>query len=98
MVNVQYGKGDKKVMSIEGDMTIFNAQVILSSIDLSESKEIEIDLSNVTEIDTAGLQILLSIKKEALKNNLDVKFINISESIDNLLQLYRVKDYLIGVY
>lgn len=87
--------GDKKVISIEGEMTIFNATTIASSIDISDCQELDIDLSNVTDFDTSGLQILVAIRKEAVNKNIKTRFLNLSEPIENLLNIFRLKDYLI---
>ncbi|MCX8027492.1 MAG: STAS domain-containing protein [Thermodesulfovibrionales bacterium] len=91
MVNITK-ENAKKIIRIEGEMTIFNAQEIASSIDISDCKEIEIDLSGVSEIDTSGFQILVALKKEAIKKNLDFRIIKSSDVVNNLLQIYRVEN------
>ena len=51
-----------------GEMTIYHAAelkpVLLGALD--QSDEIEIDLSGVSEIDTAGVQLLMLMKREAV--------------------------------
>lgn len=56
-------------MQIQGEMTIYSALELKSSlIDcLNNSQEMVIDLSSVDEMDCSGVQLLVLIKREALK-------------------------------
>ena len=83
-------KTNEKVLqlAIEGEMTIFRAGELKESIlpAISLVSEIEIDLSRVTEIDGAGLQLMMSAKLEAWKNNKALRFIGhtavVTDAID----------------
>lgn len=59
------GKGCK--ITIEGEMTIYQAGELYEKFkkQLAACDSIEIDLQFITEMDTAGLQILLALKREA---------------------------------
>ncbi|HEX8012102.1 MAG TPA: STAS domain-containing protein [Casimicrobiaceae bacterium] len=54
---------------VDGAMTIYEAAadkpLLLSA--LAAAKETEIDLSSVDEMDTAGLQLLILVKRESMK-------------------------------
>ncbi|CAG1009033.1 hypothetical protein BURK2_03825 [Burkholderiales bacterium] len=54
-------------MRIDGEMTIASARSlrdeILASIPGDPQCEVEVDLSGVSEIDTTGLQLMLSLKQ-----------------------------------
>lgn len=52
---------------ITGEMTIYHAAEMKGELlpCLSHGTEVQIDLSEVSEIDTAGFQLLLLIKREA---------------------------------
>jgi anti-sigma B factor antagonist len=54
-------------LRIEGEMTIYTAAELKGKIvaALNETDALEIDLSQVSEIDTSGLQLLLLAKREA---------------------------------
>lgn len=56
-------------IAIEGPMTIYeaaeNKRALLEA--LGRGAELEIDLSEVSEMDTAGIQLLLLAKREAAK-------------------------------
>ena len=52
---------------IEGELTIYTVKALKERLlaDLSEHQELELDLSEVNEIDAAGLQLLVMIKQQA---------------------------------
>jgi len=54
-------------VTILDDMTIYNAQAQKTTFmeALGQCQELEIDLSHVAEVDTAGFQLLLLTKREA---------------------------------
>ena len=56
---------------IEGDLTIQTAaehkQLLLTAVD--EAADVLVDLAGVSEFDTAGLQVLLLARREAIRRN-----------------------------
>ena len=58
------------LLHIEGDMTIYTAAGLKAELmpHLTQPQEREIDLSAVSEIDSAGLQLLMLAKREAARN------------------------------
>ena len=60
---------DRCRASIEGELTIYNALTIKESLMaiLEDKPNLEIVLASVTEIDTAGVQILMLAKQEQLQ-------------------------------
>lgn len=82
-------------ISISEDMTIYNAaaqkQMLLDA--LADCDELDIDLSQVSEMDTAGLQILLLTKREAIKANKTVRLSAHSKAVTELLDLYNMASY-----
>lgn len=63
-------------LTIEGELTVFTAayQKTLLLTFLNTGDELEINLSNVSEIDTAGLQLLILIKREAAQSGKALSF------------------------
>ena len=57
----------KERLSLSDDLTIYHAlaQKALLLAALDGADELELDLAQVSEIDTAGLQLLILLKKEA---------------------------------
>jgi len=54
-------------LALEGDLTIYHAAAHKAALlaALAASERLELDLSAVAEIDTAGLQLLILVKREA---------------------------------
>lgn len=63
-------------LTIEGELTVFTAayQKTLLLAFLNTGDELEINLSKVSEIDTAGLQLLISIRREAAQSGKALSF------------------------
>ena len=81
--------------AINEDMTIYNAaaqkQMLLDA--LANCQELDLDLSQVGEMDTAGFQILLLTKREALKAHKTVRLTAHSKAVTELLGLYNMASY-----
>lgn len=75
-------------LHIEGEMTVSSAasvrDEILAALPSGGADEIEIDLSGVTEIDTAGLQIMLQLKR---KCGARLRLVNHSPAVLQILDL-----------
>jgi anti-sigma B factor antagonist len=54
-------------LRVESDMTIYTAAELKQEFlpGLAKCKELELDLSGVNEMDSAGLQLLILLKREA---------------------------------
>jgi anti-sigma B factor antagonist len=85
-------------IKLEGEVTIYNSTSIKSVITeaLKKNKEIEIDLAKVSEIDSAGLQLLLLAKREADRNNMTLRLIKHSKAVVEILNLYQMDEYFSG--
>lgn len=72
-----------------GDLNIFNAseqrQRLLDVI--ATAKEVEVDLSRVSELDSAGLQLMIAAKREAAAQHKPLRFIGHSEAVFDILEL-----------
>jgi anti-anti-sigma factor len=81
--------------SVSENMTIYNApaqkEALLNALD--GCQELDIDLSQVGEMDTAGFQILLLTKREALKANKAVRLTGHGKAVTELIDLYNMAGY-----
>ncbi|WP_428827370.1 lipid asymmetry maintenance protein MlaB [Azonexus sp. IMCC34842] len=81
----------RPALAIAGEFTIFTASAlkeqILQTIRQAEMTEVEIDLSNVTEIDSAGLQLMILAKIEALGRGKNIHFTRHSDPVLDLIDL-----------
>ncbi len=90
MASKPNNKSSEKIgFSIEGELTIFRVASLREGIALAldSSSEVEIDLSHVTEIDGAGLQLLMAAKLESIANDAHLSFIGHSNSVREMLDL-----------
>ena len=84
-------KANEKVLqlAIEGELTIFRVaelkEVIMPAISLSQ--EVEVDLSRVSDIDAAGLQLMISAKLEAWEHSKTLHFIGHSATVTDAIDL-----------
>jgi anti-anti-sigma factor len=85
-IKIQSAKGH---LSIKGEMTIYNAEAMKGKLlaPLEKGEDIEVDLSGVSEIDSAGLQLLALIKIEALARSKRASFVGHSKAVLDLIDL-----------
>ena len=76
----------------EGEITIYNAASMKASFldALHKCEEMEIDLSKVNELDSAGFQLLLLAKREANVQDKPLRLINHSEAALEVINLYHM--------
>lgn len=76
----------------EGEMTVYNAASMKTSLmqALHNCKEMEIDLAEVSEMDSAGFQLLLLAKREAGNLNKPLRLMNHSEAALEVINLYHM--------
>jgi len=80
------------ILRIEGELTIFRAME-LKPVLLAEPAVDQIDLSGVTDLDTAGLQLLMLAKKTALAKKCDVHLVGHSPAVLDVFELLNVAAY-----
>lgn len=78
-------------LAIAGEFNIFTAttvkQRLLDAIAETQAVDIDIDLADVTEIDTAGLQLMVMVKREGASLGKNVHFTGHSEPVVDLIEL-----------
>lgn len=76
-------------IAVAGDFTIGNAEAIRGQfLDAIESAaDIEVDLGQVAEIDSAGVQIMIAAKREAAKRGRSLRFAGHSAAVLDTLDL-----------
>ncbi|MCQ8104803.1 STAS domain-containing protein [Methylomonas sp. SURF-2] len=80
---------------VAGEMTIYTAleQKTVFSKCLDHNKELQIDLSAVSEIDSAGLQLLLLLKREANQRHIKLSLINHSQAVVEVFELLNLGNH-----
>ena len=82
--------------AVVDDMTIYNALAQKAQLldALSQTQALELNLSAVAEMDTAGLQLLLLVKREAVEMGKSLTIIGHSPAVQEVLDLCN----LVGVF
>ena len=82
-------RSNEVVLPIEGEMTIFLAQELREAIMplIAGNDEVEIDLSGVTEIDAAGMQLMISAKLEAVLHGKTLRYSQHSRAVMDMIDL-----------
>ncbi len=80
------------VLRIEGELTIFRAADLKPAL-LAIPPLTDIDLSGVTEIDTAGLQLLMLAKKAARAEDRELRLTGHSAAVLEVFELLNVAAY-----
>ena len=74
---------------VEGDLGIASARDLrdrlLAAFD--QGAAVEVDLSQVTEIDSAGIQLLVAAQREALVRNKTLRMVDSSPPVQDILKL-----------
>jgi anti-anti-sigma regulatory factor len=94
-IRIENGSEARCRAIVDDRMTIYEAAadkaVLLEA--LAQAREAEIDLSSVREMDTAGLQILILLKREALKAGKVVRLVGCSPASFDVLERYGLATY-----
>ncbi len=81
------------LLFIEGDLTIRRVHelkdVLLAR--LAQSQALEVDLAGVTEIDTAGAQLLLMARRAAQGSQKELLLVAPSPAVASLFELLRIQ-------
>ena len=93
--STSHDKRKQSKVSIAGAMTIYDAvdhkKYLLDAF--NNSDELEIDLSGVSELDTAGVQLLVLLKREAFKEGKQVRLVAHSAALLEVLEVYNLAAY-----
>lgn len=86
-------------LCLEGEFNIFTAaatkDMLLAAIaSTADAEGVNVDLANITEIDTAGLQLMVMARREAEACGRHLNFIRCSPAVLELVDLCALRDQL----
>ena len=83
-------------LTVEGEMTVYRAGELKDAMlgALRRPGPVEVDLSGVTEIDSAGIQVLLLGKQLAAARQQELRLTAISPAVDEVLALLNLRGHL----
>ena len=78
--------------TLDGELSIYRASELKATFlaQLQDTTELNVDLSGVTEIDTAGVQLLMMLKKEAAQLGKTVSLSNHSAAVISVFEAINV--------
>jgi anti-sigma B factor antagonist len=79
-------------LRLEDDLTIYNVARLKEDLlgQLGHCQSMRIDLSSVDEMDSAGLQIMLMLEKEAAQAGKELRFVGHSAAVIDVLETLNV--------
>lgn len=83
-------------LQVSGDLTIYSAAESKSALfeALYAGRNLELDLSGVEQMDSAGFQLLLLLKRESLQSPHSLSITGHSEAVGNIVLFYNMDNYL----
>lgn len=87
--------GWQRRIAIEGKMTIAEAEELKHALlsPLSEDHEFVVDLSGVSAIDYAGLQLLVMLKLESYVRGRKLQFVSRSAAVREIIELCELETF-----
>lgn len=84
-----------KKLRIENEMTIYTAAEMKTQLMalITKDVELELDLSQVSELDTAGLQLLILTKRECEANAGELHLTNHSLAVLDVLEMCNMTQF-----
>jgi anti-sigma B factor antagonist len=78
-----------ETLTIAGELTIYTAASEKQSLQafLETSDDLELNLSQVSEMDSAGLQVLIVLKQEAARRNKKLRYAMHSKAVLEVLEM-----------
>lgn len=85
----QQSTGISCLMTLEHELSIYQAAELFTplSVALQQHQELELNLSKITEFDTAGVQLLLALKRAAQQQNKILKLSHHSAQVIEVMEL-----------
>jgi anti-anti-sigma factor len=76
-------------ISLDGELTIYRAADLKVTVleALRQARVLEIDLSGVTELDTAGLQVLMLAKQTAAAEQRELRLLQHSPAVVEIFEM-----------
>ena len=93
---IQERLGDKCCLHLRGDCNIYHASALKAALFdmLRTPTPFDIDLSGITEIDTAGIQVLMAAKNHARAHGVELRLLGHSPPVLELIEIYDLAAWL----
>jgi len=94
-IEINEQKEGPTLVAIQDEMTIYNALEQKNTLYgcLKPDHELQIDLSEVSEIDSAGIQLLIFLKNEAIRKQNELSFVHHSQAVVEVVDLFNLSSF-----
>jgi anti-sigma B factor antagonist len=84
------------ILRVAGDLTIYNAAALATDLlgRLADGARVDLDLDEVTELDTAGLQVLLVARREAKTRGQSMHWLRPSAPVVQVIETFQLAHLL----
>jgi anti-sigma B factor antagonist len=95
VIKIEKKENAPTLISIQDEMTICNVleQKNILYPHLRTDHDLQIDLSDVSEIDGAGMQLLIFLKHQAHIEKGELRFINHSEAVVEVVNIFNLSSF-----
>lgn len=89
-IDIKKQDKNKTVIRLSGDLSIYSAAEILSQLleHQKKSEELVLNLEAISDMDTAGFQVLVSLKEESFRSGKELKLKKHSDAVLKLFDIY----------
>lgn len=90
-------KPDHVHVTFSGELTIYNVSEIFNQklLAINLDKDLHIELADVLEVDTAGIQLILELVAQCHKSGHSSQLMSTSPVIDDYCQLFNLTDFIL---
>lgn len=83
-------KNETVTLRLQGQLTIYSARIFYTAVigSLEQATVLEIDLSGISDIDSAGVQILMALKRKAVALKKELRLLKHSPVVLSVFDLY----------
>ncbi|QEW08411.1 STAS domain-containing protein [Nitrincola iocasae] len=94
-IQIQLDEQGRCLAFLSGEFSIYHAADMKAKLleALNLCTEMELNLADVSEIDTAGLQLLVMVEQEALRTDKRLHLTEHSAAVVDIMQLYDLTGY-----
>lgn len=92
-MTIDQAKPSTDRLTYQGEMTIYSAAANYQQLKeyLEKGLPIRLDLSQVSEIDSSGLQLILLARTEADAHGLEFSIVGVSDTVEEVLRILFLK-------
>ncbi|MDH5444920.1 MAG: STAS domain-containing protein [Gammaproteobacteria bacterium] len=83
--------------AVEGELTIYHVNDFKNDLEkvIKKSTTLKLDLSQVSEIDTSCIQLLMQARNSCRDNEKTFELISISPAVEEVIEIFGLQSYLI---